>query len=155
MIVTRVQEQDNNANGYLVFQVVSRLNWFIKWCSQVVCRSTYKWYLTSGTHEDSKFKNWSKLTNPTSGSMVSNSFKWYHISTRGINHTRWWFHKWSWTLSDHQMKNASLTTRAQVYQMDDPCNDLGGGVPPIGIKVKDSMCGISRAIQVVSFQHIW
>ena len=28
------------------------------------------------------------------------------------------------------MKNASLTTRAQVYQMDDPCNDLGGGVPP-------------------------
>ena len=36
-------------------------------------------------------------------------------------------------------------TRAQVYQMDDPWNDLGGGVPPIGIKVKDSMCGISRS----------
>ena len=25
--------------------------------------------------------------------------------------------------------------------MDHPCNDLGGGVPPIGIKVKDPMCG--------------
>ena len=38
--------------------------------------------------------------------------------------------------------------------MDDPCNDLGGGVPLIGIKVKDPMCGISRAIQVVSFQYL-
>ena len=51
------------------------------------------------------------------------------------------------------MKNASLT-RAQVYQVDDPCYDIGRGVPPIGIKVKDPMCGISRAIQMVSFQHI-
>ena len=38
--------------------------------------------------------------------------------------------------------------------MDDPCYDIGGGVPPIGIKVKDPMCGISRAIQVVSFQYL-
>ena len=38
--------------------------------------------------------------------------------------------------------------------MDDPCYDIGGGVPPIGIKVKDPMSGISRAIQMVSFQHI-
>jgi hypothetical protein len=45
-------------------------------------------------------------------------------------------------------------TKAQVYQVDDPCYDIGGGVPPIGIKVKDPMCGISRAIQVVSFQHL-
>ena len=36
-------------------------------------------------------------------------------------------------------------TRAQVYQMDDPCYDRGGGFPQMGIKVKDSMCGISRA----------
>ena len=35
--------------------------------------------------------------------------------------------------------------RAQVYQMDDPWNDLGGGVPPIGIKIKYPMCGISRS----------
>ena len=35
------------------------------------------------------------------------------------------------------MKNASLT-RAQVYQVDDPCYDKGGGAPPIGIKVKRS-----------------
>ena len=38
--------------------------------------------------------------------------------------------------------------------MDDPCNDLGGVVPPIGINVKDPICGISRAIQVVSFQYL-
>ena len=58
------------------------------------------------------------------------------------------------------------STRAQVYQMDDPCYDLEGGVTPIGIKVKDPMCGISRSptqdtsgasykwyLQVVSFQQ--
>ena len=28
--------------------------------------------------------------------------------------------------------------------MDDPCYDIGGGVPPTGIKVKDPMCGIPR-----------
>ena len=38
--------------------------------------------------------------------------------------------------------------------MNNPCYDIGGGVPPIGIKVKDPMCGISRAIQVVSFQYL-
>ena len=38
-----------------------------------------------------------------------------------------------------------LSTRAQVYQMDDPCYDLGGGVTPISINVKDPMCGISRS----------
>jgi hypothetical protein len=30
-------------------------------------------------------------------------------------------------------------TRAQIYQMDDPYYDIGGGVPLIGIKVKDPM----------------
>ena len=44
--------------------------------------------------------------------------------------------------------------RVQVEQMDDPCYDIGGGVPQIGIKVKDPICGISRAIQVVSFQYL-
>ena len=78
------------------------------------------------------------LTNPTSGSILEDPFKWYHISTHGINHTRWWFHKWSSTLSDHQVKQVSSNTRAQAYQMDDPCYDIGGGVPPIGIKVTRS-----------------
>ena len=44
-------------------------------------------------------------------------------------------------------------TRAQVYQMDDPCYHIGGGVPQIDIKIKDPMCGISRSptqVQVVS-----
>ena len=57
-------------------------------------------------------------------------------------------------------------TRAQEYQMDDPCYHIGGGVTQIDIKIKDSMCGISRSptqdtsstsykwyLQVVSFQQ--
>ena len=52
------------------------------------------------------------------------------------------------------MKQAPSLIRAQVYQVDDPCYDIGGGAPPIGIKVKDPICGISRAIQVVSFQYL-
>ena len=74
-----------------------------------------------------------------------NSSKWYHISTRGINHIRRWFHKWSSTLSDHQVKKVPSPTRAQVYQVDDPCYDIEGGAPPISIKVKDPIWGISRA----------
>jgi hypothetical protein len=46
-------------------------------------------------------------------------------------------------------------TRAQVYQLNDLCYDIGGGVPAIGIKVKDPMCGISRAIKVVLLQYMW
>ena len=34
-------------------------------------------------------------------------------------------------------------TRAQEYQMDDPCYHIGG-VTQIDIKIKDPMCGISR-----------
>ena len=45
-------------------------------------------------------------------------------------------------------------TRAQVYQMDDPRYHIGGGVPQIDIKIKDPMCGILRAIQVMSFQYL-
>ena len=36
-------------------------------------------------------------------------------------------------------------TRAQEYQMDDPCYHIGGGVTQIDIKIKDPMCGISRS----------
>ena len=35
------------------------------------------------------------------------------------------------------MKQVPSQTRAQVYQVNDPCYDIGGGAPPIGIKVKD------------------
>ena len=44
-------------------------------------------------------------------------------------------------------------TRDQDYQVDDPCYDIGGGAPPIGIKVKDPIYGISRAIQMVSIKN--
>ena len=67
--MTKVQEQDNNANGYLV--------WLFKWYldsnkknSQVVSRSTYKWYPTSGTHEDRKCSR--------------DGFYWQINHTRGI-----------------------------------------------------------------------
>ena len=35
--------------------------------------------------------------------------------------------------------------RAQVYQMDDSCYHIWGGITQIGIKIKDPMCGISRS----------
>ena len=43
------------------------------------------------------------------------------------------------------MKQVPSHIRAQVYQADDPCYDIGGGAPPIGIKVQDPTWGISRA----------
>ena len=64
------------------------------------------------------------------------------------------------------MKMHPSPTRAQEYQMDDPCYHIGGRVTQIDIKIKDSMCGISRStiqdtsstsykwyLQVVSFQQ--
>ena len=61
------------------------------------------------------------------------------------------------------MKMHPSPTRAQEYQMDDPCYHIGGGVPPIDIKIKNPKCGISRSptqdtsykwyLQVVSFQQ--
>ena len=50
--------------------------------------------------------------------VVFTSHKWYSLHTSGItsiygvNHARRWFHKWSSTLSDHQIKNASLTYKS-------------------------------------------
>ena len=86
-----------------LFQVVSRLKYFIK-NSQVVSRPTHKWYSTNGTHDNSKcWRN---------GFLTKQSYMWYHISTHGIIYTRWWFHKWSSILSDHQIKNASLTYKS-------------------------------------------
>ena len=64
------------------------------------------------------FKKWFLLINLTSGSILEDSFKWYLLHTSGItsiydiNHERRWFHKWSSTLSDHQMKNASLNYKS-------------------------------------------
>ena len=59
-----------------------------------------------------------------------------------------------------------LPTRAQIYQMNDPCYHIGGGVTQIDINIKDPMCGISRSptqdtrgtsykwyLQVVLFQQ--
>jgi hypothetical protein len=52
--------------------------------------------------------------------------------------------------SDPQLKiGGGVPIRAQDYHVNDPCYDIGGGVPAIGIKVKDPMCGISRAISGV------
>ena len=50
----------------------------------------------------------------------------------------------------------SSPTKAQVYQMDDPCYHIGGGVTQIDIKIKDSMCGISRSpTQDTSTSYKW
>ena len=42
------------------------------------------------------------------------------------------------------MRKVPSYTRAQDYQVDDPCYDIGGAAPQIGIKVKDPTWGISR-----------
>jgi hypothetical protein len=44
-------------------------------------------------------------------------------------------------------------TRAQVYQVDEPCYDIGE-VPHQLVSMSKILCGISRAIQVVLFQHL-
>ena len=77
MIVIRVQAQDNNTNGYLIYllKVVSRLKYFIK-NSQVVSRSTYKWYPTHGSHDNSKCSK--------------NSFYWQINHMRGITSHTWY-----------------------------------------------------------------
>jgi hypothetical protein len=83
----RVQAQDNNENRYLVcFKWYLDSNWSSKWYSLVVSRSsTYKWYLTNGTHEDSECsRNEYYCQILQSGSILENSFKWYHIPTHGI-----------------------------------------------------------------------
>jgi hypothetical protein len=59
------------------------------------------------------------------------------VSSRGIIHARRWFHKWSSTLSD-QIKKCYPHLQV-VSQVNDTCYDIGGGAPPIGIKVKDPM----------------
>ena len=94
MIVTRVHEQDNNANGYLVY-----LKWYLD--SIDLSSGIHKWCLDQSTSDIlqvafMKIANIQEkvlLTNPTSGSMLENASKWYHISICGINHTRRWFHK--------------------------------------------------------------
>ena len=85
MIVIRVQEQDNNANGYLVclFLVASRLKQeeFTSDIIQVVL-------IKIVNVQEMVF-----IDKSNSGSMLVNFSKWYHISTHSIIHTRWWFHK--------------------------------------------------------------
>jgi hypothetical protein len=51
------------------------------------------------------------------------------------------------------VKKVPSPTRDQDYQVDDPCYDIGGGAPPIGIKVKKILHEVPQGIQVVSFQQ--
>ena len=78
-------------------------------------------------------------------------------------HSRRWFHKWSSTLSDHQMKNASLNYKSSSVSIGWPMLSQRGVVTQIDNKIKNLMCGISRSptqdtsykwyLQVVSFQQ--
>ena len=78
MIVTRVQAQDNNANGNLVylFQVVSRLKYIHKWCLDQLASDILQVVLM-------KIENVQEMV-----LLINQSYTWYHISTCGINHTR-------------------------------------------------------------------
>ena len=44
-------------------------------------------------------------------------------------------------------------TRAQVYQMDDPCYDIGGGVPQIGIKQRSYVWYLKKPYKIQVVQH--
>jgi hypothetical protein len=105
MIATKVQAQGNNANGYLV----GCFKWYL---DSSISSRIHKWYLDQLISDIlqvvlMKIANVQEMV-----LLINQSYKWYHISTHDINHTRWWFHKWSLTLSDHQMKNASLTNKS-------------------------------------------
>jgi len=140
MIVRRVHEQDNNANRYLVclFQVVSRLKKNFKKNSQVVSRSTYKWYPTNGTHEERKCsRNGScDKTNKWIDArrffqVVSHFYMWYQSYKTVIPQVILNF-KWS------SSEASSLTYKSSSISNEWPMLWHRGGAPPIGIKVKRS-----------------
>ena len=79
-----------------------------------------------------------KIANVQEMVKIDKSNKWFHgskffqsgiTSTRGINHARRWFHKWSSTLSDHQMKNASLIYKSSSLANGWPMQWLRGRCP--------------------------
>ena len=84
------------------------------------------------------FKKWFLLTNQ--------SYTWYHITTHGIIHTRWWFHKWSSTLSDHQMKNASLTYKSSSLANGWPMQWLRGRCPTKLVSRSKILCVVSQEL---------
>ena len=72
-----------------------------------------------------------------------------HGKSRLSHYYKWYSYKWylahqmvvpqvilnfKWSSSKAKVPSQ---TRTQVYQVDDPCYDIGVGSPPIGIKVKD------------------
>ena len=74
---------------------------------------------------------------------IDKTNKWFHARKffHVVSHFYTWYQSYKTmvpqVLRDHQVKQVPSSTRAQVYQVDDPCYDIGGGAPPIGIKVKD------------------
>ena len=45
-------------------------------------------------------------------------------------------------------------TRAQVYQMDDPCYHIGGGVPQIDLKIKKSYVVSQEALHKIQVVQV-
>ena len=77
MVVIRVQAQDNNANGYLVrlFQVVSRLKYFIKLTSDILQVVLMK------------------IANIQEMVFITKSIKWFHASKffHVVSHFYMWY----------------------------------------------------------------
>ena len=114
------------------------------------------------------FKKWFLSKNTTSGSKLEDSFKWYSLHTSGItsiygvNHARRWFHKWSSTLSDHQMKNASLTYKSSRVSNGWPMLSHRGRCPTNWSQDKKILCVVSQkalhkiqVVQVTSGIYKW
>ena len=99
-----------------------------KWIS---C-STYKWYLDT--------------INPTRGLhkwCQDQAHKWYPTRFQVILNLKW----------SNQERFPHLQ-ELKLIKWYDPCYDIGGGAPLIGIKVKDPTHGISSVLHMVSFQQL-
>ena len=118
MIVIRVQEQDNNANGYLVwwFQMVSRL--------KKISRSIHKWCLDQ-LISDILQMVLIKIANVQEMVFINKSNKWFHARKffQVVSHSYMWYQSYKTvvpqvisTLSEHQVKNASLIQELKLIK---------------------------------------
>ena len=86
------------------------------------------------------------------------------VSIHSINHERRWFHKWSSTLSDHQIKNASLTYKSSSVSNGWPMLSHRGRCTTNWYQDQRSYVWYLKKpyirykwykLQVVSFQQSW
>ena len=85
MIMIRVQEKDNNANGYLVC-----FKWYLD--SNNSLRSIYKWYLDQLTSDILQVVLM-EIANVPEMVFINKSNKWFHVSKlfQVVSHSYAWY----------------------------------------------------------------